>query len=127
MRAGVIPTRILTLDVYNDPPSRSQTESFQRVQAGMKRKHPEQYALLERVCLRLATQPGKGCFTAEEVLDEAGGRANFPKNLIGAVIGNLRSKHAICVVNRVKSKHHAAKGRWVSVFSVNAEAIRIAE
>lgn len=116
-------TRPLTLDIYNDPPSRSQTESFKRVEAGMKAKYGPQFETLTRVALRLAAERGR--FTSEEVLEEAGGRLAYPRNLIGAVIGALRSRHAICVIDRVKTKHREAKGRWISVFRINSEAIRV--
>ena len=116
-------TRSLTLDQYDDPPKTSQTESFKRVEIGMKAKYGPQFELLQRVALRLAAERGR--FTAEEVLEEAGGRSAYPKNLIGAVIGSMRSRHAICTIGREKSKHREAKGRWCNVFRINAEAIRV--
>lgn len=116
-------TRPLTLEHYNDPPNRSQTESFKRVEVGMKVKYSLQFELLQRVALRLAAERGR--FTAEEVLEQAGGRAAFPRNLIGAVIGSLRSRHAICVIGRRKAEHREAKGRWINEFRINSEAIRV--
>ena len=117
----------LTILDYLDPPHRSQTEAFLRVQRGSYAKHPEKSALLERVALRLAAERGDRGFTAEDVLDGAGGREHFPRNLIGSVIGRLRSGHLICVIGRVKGRSPKGKGRWVNSFKINGDALRVAE
>lgn len=113
----------LTFDTYADPPSRSQSPAFTRVQVGMYRKHPNEAALLEAVALRLAAERGDRGFVASEVLDEAGGRAAFPRNLIGSVVGRLRARHVLCVMAREKGRSPKGKGRWVSRFRLNHEAM----
>ena len=118
--------RQLTIRDYEDPPATSQDPAFTRVQEGSYAKHPAEAALLERVALRLAAESGREGFTAEDVLDEAGGREHFPKNLIGAVIGHLRSRHAICKVGREKGRSPYGKGRWVNRFALNGDAIEVA-
>jgi hypothetical protein len=143
--------RSLTIDEFADPPSRSVTPEFREVVDGSREKHPEQFELLCRVALRLGAERGRphvvvrevvdedgevvkdtvieGGFTAEDVLEAAGGRQLFPKNLIGAVLGSLRSGHAICTSPefRVKSKHRSAKGRWQNTFMLNPESIVVRE
>ena len=123
-------SRPLTLDQYADPPNRSQDPAFVELhepRSEYRAAHMEKFNLLRSTALRLATENGNDGFTAEDVLDEAGGRKNFPRNLIGVVIGNLRSRHAICVIGRVKSEHPEAKGRWVNRFMLNSESIRVDE
>lgn len=117
--------RQLTFHEYPDPPETSQDPAFLRVQEGSYAKHPAEAALLERVALRLAAESGKDGFTAEDVLDEAGGRERFPKNLIGVVIGRLRNKHAICKVGREKGRSPYGRGRWVNRFALNGDALEV--
>ncbi len=118
-------TRPLFLDAYLDPPSRSQAESFQRVQAGMRQKHPEKFEALRDIALRLAASVGDRGFTADELMQAAGGRKLYPRNLPGVVLGNLRSMHALCVVGREKSRHPERKGAWGNRFALNGAAIRV--
>lgn len=119
------PVRQLTFAEYDDPPYRSQSPEFEAVRAGMERRYPAETALLLRVTLRLAAESGAAGFTSEDVLDAAGGRNLFPRNLIGAVLGTLRAHHSICVMGREKARHPAAKGRWVNRFKLNAEALEV--
>ena len=122
--------RSLTLDQYQDPPNRSQDPAFlelQKKEGEYRRSHEPNFLLLRSTFLRLAAENGKEGTTAEDVLEAAGGRSNFPKNLIGVVTGHLRLTHAICVIGRRKSEHPEAKGRWVNRFMLNSEAIRVDE
>jgi hypothetical protein len=120
-------TRPLTLDVYEDPPHRSQEPAFLEAQEAMREAHEPAFLELRGIALRIAAERGSEGFTVDELMDAAGGRGRYPKNLPGVVLGNLRSKHAICVMGREKAKHPAAKGRWVNRFKLNSEAIRVDE
>ncbi|HEV2316241.1 MAG TPA: hypothetical protein VGV89_01530 [Thermoplasmata archaeon] len=92
----------------------SQDPNFVAAQERMKRGIGWDWALLETTALRLG-EGGKP-FCAEDVLDAAGGRELFPKNLIGCVLGNLRNRKLVTILGREKSHHPAAKGRWINVF-----------
>ncbi|MGA7861661.1 MAG: hypothetical protein WCB19_07370 [Thermoplasmata archaeon] len=117
----------LTIDTYLDPPRKSLDPAFQETIAAVRRYVPEQFELLRKVALRLAAERGDRGFTAEDMLDQAGGRDKFRRCMPGVVLGSLRAIHALCVVGRVKSKHPEAKGRWLNVFSLNADAIQVSE
>lgn len=118
-------TRPITLEVYADPPNRSLDPAFQRVIVGSRAKHPEKFNELRDIAVRLAAQRGSVGFTSEDLMEEAGGRDRFPRNMPGIVLGNLRAMHAICTIGRVKSSHPKAKGRWVNVFALNGGALRV--
>jgi hypothetical protein len=120
-------SRTLTLDVFEDPPHRSQEPAFLEVQDAMREAHEPEFLELRGIALRIAAESGGEGFTVDELMDAAGGRGRYPKNLPGVVLGNLRSKHAICVISREKATHPAAKGRWVNRFKLNSEAIRVDE
>lgn len=117
----------LTFHEYPDPPNRSQSPLFLRVQEGMYGKHPLESHELETVTLRLAAKRGEAGFTTSDVLEEAGGRDRFPPNLIGSVVGRLRSRHALCVIGRERGKSPKGKGRWVNRFALNGEALEVAQ
>lgn len=110
-------------DPYDDPPERSQEEAFLRVQAGMRAKHPVEFGTLLTAAIRLAAARGEEGFTAGEVLAKAGGRDRYPRNLIGAVLGSLRSRHSLHVIGREKGDSPHGKGRWVNRFALNGDAI----
>lgn len=120
-----IATRSITLDQYDDPPERSQDPKFIEVQEAFRERHEEKFVYVRQIALRLGAERGKAGFTADDLMDAAGGRAGYPRNLPGIVLGNLRSRHAICVVGREKSHHPAAKGRWQNRFALNSEALRV--
>lgn len=117
--------RQLTFHEYDDPPATSQSEAFRHVQEGMYAKHATQAALLQQTMLRLAAERGREGFTAREALEAAGGPEGFPRNLVGAVVGSLRSCHAICVVGRERGTSPRGKGRWVNRFALNGDALEV--
>jgi hypothetical protein len=93
----------------------SQDPAFSQVQSTARHRWPEQWATIEFE-LR-ATARELGTFSAEDVLDRVG-RLSVPPNLIGAVLGSWRARRLLRTVGREKSRHRAAKGRWINRFEL---------
>ncbi len=125
MSAPPFHQRPLTFYAHDDPPRTSQDPEFREVQAAYTAHHPLAVAELKRIALRLAAERGAPGFTAEDVLDAAGGREGFEPHAIGVALGSLRAHHALCVVGRRKGRSPAGKGRWVNVFALNADALEM--
>jgi hypothetical protein len=117
--------RVVTLEQYDDPPERSQEPEFQAVQAAMRQKYSHKFNELRTIAVMVAGDAGDRGFTVEDLMDRAGGRQKYPKNLPGVVIGNLRSQHVLCVMSREKAEHPEAKGRWINRFKLNSGALRV--
>jgi hypothetical protein len=118
----------VSLDTFLDrPPERSLDPEFIEMSTRFTAKYPAETEKLRRAIVTVGTEAGADGFTAEDILEAAGGRKKFPKNLIGAVIGNLRGrKHAlILVTGRAKSEHPEAKGRWSNRYRLNPDAIHV--
>jgi hypothetical protein len=122
-KALMVGTRSLTLDIFEDPPSRSQAPEFKEVI----NSHADDPAFLElrEIAKRLAVDRGDRGFTVEDLRAECHGFGAYRRNLPGIVLGSLRSMHAICVIGRERSTHPAGRGRWVNRFKLNGEALRI--
>jgi len=127
-------TRPLVLETYLDPPSRSQSPRFLAAQASVRDRHPEAFEALQRMALKLAGDRGDRGFSVNDLRaipgwEEMTTRLNtrLARNLPGIVIGSLRTHHAICLMDRVKSAHPKGKGRWVGIYRLNTEAIRVEE
>ncbi len=108
MTAGAV-----TLDRWSQDPT------FSAAQKTVRRRWPEQWATVEFE-LREAAQE-LGTFSAEDVLDRVG-RLSIPPNLIGAVLGSWRARGALRAVGRERSRHPAARGRWINRFELVTEA-----
>ncbi len=121
----------VTLDTFLDrPPEKSLDPEFIEMSTLFTAKYPKETEEHRRALIRVGTEAGAAGFSAEDVLEAApGGRKAYPPNLIGSVIGNLRGrKHAlILVTGRVPSEHPAAKKRWVNLYRLNPDAIRVTE
>lgn len=121
----------VTLDSFipQEQPRRSLDPLFIEMSVAYTSRWPAETDALRRAIIRVGLEAGSDGFTAEEVLDAAGGRRKYPRNLIGAVIGNLRGRqHALILVDgREKSEHPEAKGRWVNRYRLNPDAIRVEE
>jgi hypothetical protein len=124
----------LTLDRWDDPPRTSQSPRFLEVQAAVKNRDPARFDALQRMALRLAAERGDRGFSVNDLrrvpgweAQTTGLRTRLARNLPGIVIGSLRSKHAICLIDRVKCAHPDGRGRWVGVYRLNGEAIKVSD
>jgi len=119
--------RPLTLDRYLDPPSSSIAPRFQEVIEAVREAHSEAFLEMRRIALRLAAESGKDGFSADTLRAACDGFRGTPRCLPGVVPGHLRSKHALCVVGRIKGTSPKGKSRWINVFALNSEAIEVDE
>ncbi len=105
-------TFAMTLDRW------AQDEAFVAAQERQRLRYTDLWLEVEHALVRAADELGR--FSAEDVVDrvEGVGRAQMPPNLIGSVIGALRSAGRIRVVGRQRSRHREARGRWINTYEV---------
>lgn len=109
-----------TSDLTPSPPSFptldrwSQDPAFVDVQREGAQRWPAESAALEESLEQLLRSGSP--FTAEDLVAPVG-RDTLPPNLIGAFLGAHRAAGRIRVVGREKSRHPAAKGRWINRFA----------
>ena len=116
-------TRPLTLDIFDDPPQTSLAPKFQEVIEAS--SDDPQFLKMRQIALRLAAYKGAVGFTVEDLRAACQGFGAYRKNMPGIVLGSLRSRHALCVIDREKSTHPGGNGRWINRFKLNGEAIRV--
>ena len=116
-------SRPLTLEFFEDPPTRSLAPEFAEVIDA--HSDDPQFLELREIAKRIAVDRGDLGFTVEDLRAECHGFGAYRRNLPGIVLGSLRSMHAICVIGREKATHPGARGRWVNRFKLNPEALRL--
>lgn len=96
----------------------NQDTAFTKAQRAARSAHPQEAFAIEQAAETEGRE--RGSFTADDVMDRVG-REFVPPNLIGSVLGSLRSAGRIRVTGREKSRHRAAKGRWVNRFEFTGQ------
>lgn len=96
----------------------SQDPAFTAVQDSWRTARPGEWDWYFQAILQMARSRGDRGFAVEDVTD-ALGRDKVPENLPGAVSGYMRGAGILVVIDRRKSNHPAAKGRWINVYKLH--------